>query len=149
MRSDILAQELKERRDKKRLERKRRLNRKNQRAWYKRQKLKLEAILGPLHPTLDRENTLAVEEAARIDGVLRPSPQTAIRPAVVIQPAQQPAPSADEEKRPAPDCLAAMREHEERVAPQIKALEVLKYGQPQPEETPRDERPFDLGGIIL
>lgn len=150
MRSDILAQELRERREKKRLERKRRQNAKNQRAWYKRQKAKQATLNTPLHPTLGREECLAVEGAAKIDGVLRPSPQTAIQPAVVLQPAQQPAPTAAQEKRPAPDCLAAMREHEERVAPQIKALEVLKFGEPQPDQKISVPAPFDtFHGIIL
>src|SRR5690348_4540285 len=138
MRSDILAQELRERRDKKRLERKRRQNAKNQRAWYKRQKAKQAIINTPLHPTLSREETLAVEEAAKIDGVLRPSPQSVIQPAVVPTDVIRP------EARPAPDCVAAMLEHDRRLAPHLEELKILKYGQPQQEQKISVPAPFDL-----
>ena len=151
MRSEILAQELKEKREKKRLERRRQLNRKHQRAWYKRQKLqkRQQEAAVPKHPTLSDAEIAAVEEVAGLNGGLQAAKLDTTSPTAPAA-ARSQAPIMDAGKKPAPDCLATLEEFEQRTTAHLKELEVLKYGPTGPEPKPRIPPPFALpNGIIL
>src|SRR5690242_9582492 len=103
MRSDILCQQLREDKARKRVERKRKSRKMYMRAYREQLKAK-RSVAAPSHPTLSREEILAVEEAAEYARVRdsahlfasQASPQSAIQPVFVLQPDS---PTVDAEQR--------------------------------------------------
>ena len=130
MRSEAMCEALRQAKAEKRAQRKRRYQK-----LYMRERRKLlkekRSTIEPSHPTLSREEILAVEEAIEY-GRMRGS-------AHVFAP----------ESTPRPDCTAALAEFERQVGEHIKELGLQKYGPAQPEQKTTLPPPFDYpNGII-